>query len=112
MFNPQAVNEAVASKLCPSKPIYSEYSKNTLPTASGTCFLQGSSPIEPIKGKRPIDSLIETFSSIAAIRRMLTSHARCGRHDWAIRCSEAILLDDDAGLRRLLTTPSENVNKK
>ena len=71
----------------------------------------GVSPIEPIKGKRPIDSLIETYLRsprfAACLQVMLDAGATTGDP-----LLEAILLDDDAGLRRLLTRPSESVNKK
>jgi ankyrin repeat protein len=69
----------------------------------------GVSPTEPINGKRPIDALIEMYlrSSRFAecLRIMLDAGATLGDP-----LLEAVLLDDDAGMRGLLS--SENLRRK
>src|SRR3982751_5919357 len=71
----------------------------------------GVSPTEPVKGRRPIDSLIETYlrSSRFAdcLQVMMDAGASVGDP-----LLEAVLLDDDAGLRRLLARSQEHLQRK
>jgi ankyrin repeat protein len=71
----------------------------------------GVSPTEPINGKRPIDALIEMYlrSSRFAdcLRVMLDAGATLDDP-----LLQAILLDDDAGLRGLLSGSSEILKRK
>jgi hypothetical protein len=71
----------------------------------------GVSPTEPISGKRPIDSLIEMYLRsprfVECLRVMLDAGATIGDP-----LLEAILLDDDAGLRGLLTRSSGSLQKR
>ena len=71
----------------------------------------GASPIAPIKGKRPIDILIEMYTRSPkfadCIRVMLDAGAIIGDP-----LLEAVLLDDDAGLRRIVRTSREQLQRK
>jgi hypothetical protein len=71
----------------------------------------GASPTDLIKGKRPIDCLIEMYSRSAqfaeCLQVMLDAGASVGDP-----LLEAVLLDDDAGLRRIVKTSSENLHRK
>jgi hypothetical protein len=71
----------------------------------------GVSPTEPIDGKRPIDSLIETYLRsprfAECLRVMLDAGATIGDP-----LLEAILLDEDAGLRGLLARSSASLQKR
>jgi hypothetical protein len=71
----------------------------------------GASATEPIKGTRPIDSLIGMYLRsprfAECLQIMLDAGASIG--DPLLR---AILLDDDAGLRSLLARSSESLTKK
>ena len=71
----------------------------------------GVSPTQPIRGKRPIDSLIETYLRSPrfpeCLQVMLEAGAVIGDP-----LLQAILLDDDAGLRALLLRSDENLTKK
>jgi hypothetical protein len=71
----------------------------------------GVSPTEPIKGKRPIDTLIEMYLRsprfAECLRVMMEAGAAIGDP-----LLEAILLDDDAGLRELLSRSSESLHRK
>jgi hypothetical protein len=70
----------------------------------------GASPTEPIKGKRPIDSLIEMYLRsprfAECLQVMLDAGAVLGDP-----LLQAILLDDDSELRRLLAKSRENLKK-
>jgi hypothetical protein len=71
----------------------------------------GVSPTEPIKGKRPIDLLIETYLRsprlAECLQVMLDAGATVGDP-----LLQAILLDDDAGLRGLLAGSGETLQRK
>jgi len=71
----------------------------------------GVSPTEQISGKRPIDGLIETYlrSSRFAecLQVMLDAGATVGDP-----LLQTILLDDDAGLRALLSVSGESLDRK
>ncbi len=71
----------------------------------------GVSPTELIKGRRPIDSLIETYLRsprfAECLQVMMDAGATVGDP-----LLEAVLLDDDAGLRRLLAGSKENLQRK
>lgn len=71
----------------------------------------GVSPTDPIKGKRPIDSLIEMYLRSPrfpeCLQVMLDAGATIGDS-----LLQAILLDDDSGLRRLLARSSDSLNRK
>jgi ankyrin repeat protein len=71
----------------------------------------GASAIEPVKGKRPIDCLIEMYTRSPkfpeCLRVMLDAGAVIGDP-----LLEAVLLDDDAGLRGILKTSRENLQRK
>jgi Ankyrin repeat len=71
----------------------------------------GVSPTEPIKGKRPIDTLIEMYLRsprfAECLRVMMEAGATIGDP-----LLEAILLDDDAALRELLSGSSESLHRK
>ncbi|MGI8989758.1 MAG: ankyrin repeat domain-containing protein [Bryobacteraceae bacterium] len=71
----------------------------------------GVSPTEPIKGTRPIDSLIEMYLRsprfAECLQVMLDAGATIGDP-----LLQAILLDDEAGLRGLLARSSESLKKK
>jgi len=71
----------------------------------------GVSPTKPIGGKRPIDALIEMYLRsprfAECLQIMLGAGASIGDP-----LLQAVLLDDDAGLRSLLARSSENLTKK
>jgi hypothetical protein len=69
----------------------------------------GVSPTEPIDGKRPIDALIEMYLRSSRFTECLQIMLDAGAtlDDPVL---EALLLDDDAGLRGLLS--SENLRRK
>ena len=71
----------------------------------------GVSPTEPIDGKRPIDCLIEMYPRTRrfpeCLQLMLDAGATTGDP-----LLEAILLDDDDALRRLLAHSAEEVHRK
>lgn len=71
----------------------------------------GVSPTEPINGKRPIDSLIEMYLRsprfAECLEVMLDAGATMGDP-----LLQALLLDDDAGLRGLLARSGESLKKK
>ncbi len=71
----------------------------------------GVSPTRVIKGKRPIDSLIEMYLRSPRFSECLQVMLEAGAtiDDPLLR---AILLDDDAGLRALLVKSSENLTKR
>ena len=71
----------------------------------------GVSPTWVIKGKRPIDSLIEMYLRSPRFSECLQVMLEAGAtiDDPVLR---AILLDDDAGLRALLVKSSENLTKR
>jgi hypothetical protein len=79
------------------------------PAGIRTLLAAGISPTEPINGKRPIDALIEMYlrSSRFAecLQIMLNAGATLGDP-----LLQALLLDDDTGLRGLLS--SENLRRK
>ena len=71
----------------------------------------GASPVDPIEGKRPIDILIEMYTRSSkfadCLRVMLDTGAVVGDP-----LLEAVLLDDDAALRGILKSSSENLQRK
>ena len=71
----------------------------------------GASPVDPIKGKRPIDILIEMYARSPrfadCLRVMLDAGATID--DTLL---EAVLLDDDAALRRTLKASSQSLERK
>lgn len=71
----------------------------------------GVSAIEPIKGRRPIDSLIEAYLRsprfAECLEVMMDAGASVGDP-----LLETLLIDDDAGLRRLLATSKEHLRRK
>ena len=71
----------------------------------------GASPTELIKGKTPIHSLIEGYlrSSrfTSCLQVLIGAGATVGDP-----LLEALLLDDDAGLRRILKSSGENLNRR
>ena len=71
----------------------------------------GVSPTEPLEGKRPIDSLIEMYLRsprfAECLQIMLDAGATIGDPLF-----QSVLLDDDAGLRRLLAKSSESLKTK
>lgn len=71
----------------------------------------GASPTELIKGKRPIDILIEMYTRSPKFAECLQVMLDAGAviDDPLL---EAVLLDDDAGLRRILKTSRENLQRK
>jgi ankyrin repeat protein len=70
----------------------------------------GASPVDPIGGKKPIDILIEMYLRSPrfadCIRVMLAAGARI--EDPLI---EAVLLDDEAALRRVASTPGQRPDR-
>ncbi len=71
----------------------------------------GVSPTEPINGTRPIDSLIGMYLRSPRFAECLQIMLRAGAtiDDPLL---QAVLLDDDAGLRGLLARSSESLTKK
>lgn len=71
----------------------------------------GASPTEPIGGKRPIDSLIEmyprTHRFAECLQVMLDAGAKTGDP-----LLEAILLDNDTALRKLLDESGDSLHRK
>jgi ankyrin repeat protein len=71
----------------------------------------GASPVAPINGKRPIDILIEMYTRsprfAECLRVMLDAGATV--EDPLL---EAVLLDDDAALRRIVQTSRRNLERK
>ncbi len=71
----------------------------------------GVSPTDPIKGKRPIDCLIEMYLRsprfAECLQVMLDAGSTIGDS-----LLQAILLDDDAALRRVLAASRENLQRK
>lgn len=71
----------------------------------------GVSPIDPIKGRPPIDALIETYLRsprfAECLQVMIGAGASVGDP-----LLEAVLLDDDAGLRRLLTSSTQHLQRR
>jgi len=71
----------------------------------------GASPVALIKGKRPIDILIEMYTRsprfAACLRVMLDAGARIGDP-----LLEAVLLDDDVSLRQLVAEDAGCVSRK
>jgi ankyrin repeat protein len=71
----------------------------------------GASPIEPIRGKKPIEWLIEMYTRSPRFSECLRVMLEAGSvtDDPLL---EAMLLDDDAGLRRILKTSGESLERK
>jgi hypothetical protein len=71
----------------------------------------GVSPTEPIDGKRPIDLLIEMYPRTSrfpeCLQVMLDAGATTGDS-----LLEAVLLDDDASLRKLLAESGDSLHRK
>ncbi|HKE23799.1 MAG TPA: hypothetical protein VKB88_15645 [Bryobacteraceae bacterium] len=71
----------------------------------------GASPTEPIQGMRPVDSLIAMYLRsprfTECLQVMLDAGATVGDP-----LLQAILLDDDHGLRQLLAGSSESLKRK
>ncbi len=81
------------------------------PTQIREALAAGASAIEPIKGKRPIEILIEMYTRSSkfaeCVRVMLDAGAVIDDP-----LLEAVLLDDEAGLRRILKTSRQNLQRK
>ncbi len=81
------------------------------PTGIRALMTAGVSPTEPIHGKRPIDALIEMYLRsprfAECLQIMLDAGAILGDP-----LLQAILLDDDGGLRGLLSASRENLKRK
>lgn len=71
----------------------------------------GASPIEPIRGKNPIDWLIEMYFRSPRFADCLRTLLDAGAVI-ADPLLEAVLLDDDAGLRRIVKTSGDNLHRK
>jgi hypothetical protein len=76
-----------------------------------TFLAAGVSPTEPIQGKRPVDVLIEMYLRSPRFAQCLQIMLDAGAtiDDPLL---QAVLLDDDAALRRLLSNSSENLSRK
>jgi ankyrin repeat protein len=81
------------------------------PAGIRTVLLAGVSPTEPIKGTRPIDALIETYLRSTRFAECLKVMLDAGA-DLGDPLLQAVLLDDDTGLRGLLSRSSENLHRK
>jgi len=81
------------------------------PNEIRAAFAAGASPVEPIKGKRPIDILIEMYTRsprfAECLRVMLDAGATID--DPLV---EAVLLDDDTALRRIVKTSRRNLERR
>jgi ankyrin repeat protein len=81
------------------------------PAGIRAALAAGVSPTTPIKGKLPIDTLIEAYlrSSrfVECLQVMLDAGAEVGDP-----LLQAVLLDDDGGLRGLLSKSSDNLQRK
>ena len=71
----------------------------------------GVSPTDPINGKRPVDALIEMYLRSARFAECLQILLDAGA-DLGDPLLQALLLDDDAALRKLLSTSNENLRRK
>lgn len=71
----------------------------------------GASPIEPIRGKKPIQSLIEMYTRSPRFGECLRVMLDAGS-DTGDPLLEALLLDDDASLRRILDSSGDGLNRK
>jgi hypothetical protein len=71
----------------------------------------GVSPIEPINGARPIDALISTYLRSPRFAECLKIMLDAGAEMWD-PLLQAVLLDDGAGLRALLSRSSETLHQK
>jgi len=71
----------------------------------------GASPIEPIRGKKPIEWLIEMYTRSPRFGECLRVMLDAGSvtDDPML---EAVLLDDDASLRRILKTSAPGLERK
>jgi len=81
------------------------------PDAVRKALAAGISPTEPIKGVRPIDALIAMYLRTPGFAECLQVMLEAGAKidDPLLK---AILLDDDAELRKLLARSSESLTKK
>jgi ankyrin repeat protein len=71
----------------------------------------GANPVEPIRGKKPIDWLIEMYTRSPRFGECLRVMLDAGSvTDDPL--FEAVLLDDDAALRRLLKASGQNLERK
>jgi hypothetical protein len=81
------------------------------PSGIRALLAAGISPTEPINGRRPIDALIETYLRsprfAECLQVLLDAGASIGDPLLA-----AVLLDDDAALRRLLSESHDNLQRK
>lgn len=75
------------------------------------CLAAGVSPTEPINGKLPIDCLIEMYLRSPRFAECLQIMFDAGAKA-ADPLLQAILLDDDAGLRTLLAKSTDNLSRK
>ncbi len=71
----------------------------------------GASPIEPIRGKKPIDWLIEMYTRSPRFAECLRVMLDAGAVT-ADPLLEAVLLDDEASLRRILKTSGHSIERK
>lgn len=78
------------------------------PEAIHGVLARGLSPIAPIKGKKPIDCLIEGYLRSAAFADCLRTMIEAGAVI-ADPLLEAILLDDDTALGRLITASRTDI---
>jgi ankyrin repeat protein len=71
----------------------------------------GASPIEPIRGKKPVECLIQMYTRSARFGECLRVMLDAGSviDDPLL---EAVLLDDDASLRRILKPPGQSLQRK
>lgn len=81
------------------------------PSKIRAALAAGASPTEPIKGKRPIDILIEMYSRSEkfseCLRVMLDAGATVGDP-----LLEAVLLDDETELRGIVSASNDNLRRK
>jgi hypothetical protein len=71
----------------------------------------GASPIEPIRGKKPIECLIEMYTRSPGFGECLQLMLNAGSviGDPLL---EAVLFDDDASLRRILKASGDSLERK
>src|SRR5258708_29726918 len=81
------------------------------PNEIRAAFDAGASPVEPIKGKRPIDILIEMYTRSPRFAECLRVILDAGAtiEDPLL---EAVLLDDDAALRCIVKNSRLNLERK
>jgi ankyrin repeat protein len=91
--------------------IYWDRSRCTRRKGFARALNAGASPIEPIRGKKPIDCLIEMYTRSPrfgeCLRVMLDAGALIDDP-----LLEPVLLDDGASLRRILKTRGQSLERK